>query len=193
MLGEELLKTSGHFHPPTPCALHVSYPEAYEVIHGTVWFLLQKVEKATDIYAPVGKVRITDVILAEVRAGERVIMPPNYGHVMVNPTDGIVVTADWVCDDFSSYYGPYEAHQGAAVYVLPGKTGGDPEVVPNERYGDVPACRRARPRQEIPELGVAPDLALFCAFYAAPEKFRSLRQPHVAGDALAVEQLFDFE
>ncbi|MFQ5811089.1 MAG: glucose-6-phosphate isomerase family protein, partial [Armatimonadota bacterium] len=190
-LGDELLKTSGHFHPPTPGAPQLSFPETYECVRGTALFLMQKVANASDIYAPAGQVRIVDVILAEVHAGERVIMPPNYGHVMINPTHAVTVTSDWVCGDFDSYYEPYEAHRGAAYYVLPGSDGGV-ELTPNEAYGDVPECRRARPKQDIPELGLRPDTPLFAAFYAAPDKFGYLCEPGTAAEALAAENLFDF-
>jgi glucose-6-phosphate isomerase len=191
MLADELPKTFGHFHPPTPGAPRLSFPEAYECICGTVLFLMQRVANASDIYAPAGELRVVDVILAEVRAGERVVMPPNYGHVMINPTDAVTLTSNWVCRDFNSYYEPYEAHGGAAYYVLPGSGGG--KLVPNEAYGDVPQCRRARPKQDTPELGLQPDVPLFTAFHAAPDRFRYLAEPHTAGDALAVERLFDFE
>ena len=192
-LGDELLKTSGHFHPPTPGAPQFSFPEAYECIHGTALFLMQKVANASDIYAPCGEVHLVDVILAEVRAGERVIMPPNYGHVMINPTDAVTVTSDWVCGDFSSYYAPYEAHRGAAYYILAAGGQQRPRLVANEAYGDLPECRRARPRQDVPELGLQPGLPLFSAFYAGPERFRYLREPDTAPDALEAESLFDFE
>ncbi len=192
-LGNELMKTSGHFHPPTKSAPHFSFPETYECIHGTALFLMQKVANASDIYAPCGEVRLVDVILAEVRAGERVIMPPNYGHVMINPTDGVTVTSDWVCGDFSSYYAPYEAHRGAAYYVLTADGQERPKLVANEAYGDLPQCRRARPRQDVPELGLQQGLPLFAAFYASPERFRYLREPDTARDALEAESLFDFE
>ncbi len=193
MLGEELLKTSGHFHPPTPGAPQLSFPEAYEVMHGKVLFLMQKVANASDIHAPAADLRIADVILAEVHAGERIVMPPNYGHVMINPTQQVIVTSDWVCSDFSSYYAPYEAHRGAAYYVLPGGDSGELKLVPNSAYGDVPECRRARPKQEMPAIGLEPDVPLFSAFHSAPARFRYLCEPHIVGDALAVEQLFDFQ
>ena len=66
----EYVKTKGHHHPPGPGG--VPYPEIYEVLRGEAHYLLQT--RAAD-----------DVRLVRAAAGDRVLVPPGYGHVTINP------------------------------------------------------------------------------------------------------------
>lgn len=107
MLGDEYIKTSGHYHPVKP-GTGVEYPELYYVVSGQATYLMQKHEKDGTI---------SDVILARVPAGEAIIMPPFYGHVTINELDETLVMANWVEASFSSVYGDYEEKRGASHYV----------------------------------------------------------------------------
>ena len=72
------------------------------------------------------------VRLVEVREGEAIMVPPGYGHVMVNLGDEELITFNYVSELFKSEYGPYKEKRGAAVYVV--RKGEEIEVVPNPRY-----------------------------------------------------------
>ena len=53
------------------------------------------------------------------RAGDLVIIPPEYGHVSINPSrDTTLVMANIVSTAFESEYGEYEKYHGAAYYVM---------------------------------------------------------------------------
>ncbi len=176
-LGEEWFKTSGHYHPPVLEAPGISYPEVYEVVCGKCLFLLQSLESAGDVLKPPSEAPVKDVILLEVHKGERAVMPPNYGHVMINHRpDSVVVTSNWVSSRFSSLYGPYELCQGGAYYVL--RDGDGLRVEPNRRYGKLPECvRLGRPKQDLPGLGLDPDTPLFKSFYARPDRWQYVSRP----------------
>ena len=118
MLGEEFIKTSGHFHPKI-WGSDLSYPELYFVVNGQASYLMQKEGGS-------------EVILARVLAGEAVLMTPNFGHVTVNEGSEAVVMANWVSLEFNSEYGEYETKQGGAYYLI--SENGETKFVKNEKY-----------------------------------------------------------
>ena len=138
MLGDEYVKTAGHYHPPVP-GHDVSYAELYQVLEGEATYLLQKVEGD----------RTVDVIVCEAKAGDLALVPPGYGHITINTSDKRLKMANWVCRDFSSLYEPIKKLFGGAYYLL---TGGFEK---NPDYGEVPDIRFIKP-MDYPEAG------LFC-------------------------------
>jgi len=103
MLGVEYVKTAGHFHPNFPNS-SISYPEIYEVLEGSATYLMQKDDNS-------------DVYVVEAVAGDKVIIPPNYGHITINRAKERLVMGNWVCSDFSSIYGPIK-EKGGGLYFL---------------------------------------------------------------------------
>jgi len=137
MLGKEYIKTSGHYHPTKP-GTEVEYPELYFVVHGQATYLMQKHDQNG---------AISDVIVARVRAGEAIMMPPFYGHVTINETSDTLVMANWVEANFASVYGDYELKIGGAYYVktknLKPKTQNNYIYEVNPNYGEVAEIREA--------------------------------------------------
>jgi glucose-6-phosphate isomerase len=100
----ELVKTKGHYHPKNPAG--IGYPEIYEVIEGQVHYLLQS--RTLD-----------DVVMISANAGDLVIIPPEYGHIAINPSSDTTLTmANIVSTAFQSEYGEYEKYHGAAYYEM---------------------------------------------------------------------------
>ncbi|WML67388.1 MAG: Glucose-6-phosphate isomerase [Methanoregula sp. SKADARSKE-2] len=118
----EWVKTKGHYHPKNPAG--VGYPEIYEVLEGEAHYLLQSR-------------RLEDVVLIKARAGDVVVIPPEYGHISINPTpDKTLAMANIVSTAFGSEYGEYEALHGAAYYEMCSG-----RMQKNEHYPDVPPVR----------------------------------------------------
>ena len=59
-------------------------------------------------------VSVDEVILVKTTRGDKVIVPPNYGHVTNNPSEKTLRMANWVCRSFESLYEPYTQHHGGA-------------------------------------------------------------------------------
>ena len=128
MLGVEYVKTAGHYHPcieGTTC----TYPEVYEVLKGTAHYLLQRCEGG----------RIADVVMVEAAEGDKAIIPPNYGHVTINPSNQELWMSNWVSRDFSSLYEPYKKCGGAAYFELVDG------LVRNGRCNHIPDIRFLKP------------------------------------------------
>lgn len=164
-LGAEYVKTFGHYHPLAP-GQALAYPEVYEVLAGRGHFLLQEPAPAAG-----GGWRVSDAVLVEAGPGEKVVIPPGYGHVTINPGEGWLVIGNLVAIAFQALYEPFREARGAAYYELAGEG-----FRPNPRYGPVPPLRRLPP-SVAPALGVRPGVPLYRAFLDGPERFRFLRDP----------------
>lgn len=158
VMGKELVKTKGHYHPE--CAPGITYPEIYEVVEGRAHFLLQKSEGD----------KIVDAVLVEAKKGDKLVIPPNYGHVTINPGPNTLKLANWVSRAFSSLYDEYVKKRGAAYYELV-----DGTLTPNPHYGDVPQLRRLK-AVEIPELGIERARDLY-SLIKNPERLAFLNRP----------------
>lgn len=135
-MGREFVKTKGHYHPEAYSGL--SYPEIYEVLEGEAHYLLQK--KSSE--------GLEDAVLIKAKEGEKALIPPNYGHITINPSKEVLKMANWVNRSFDSIYKDILERKGGAYYEL---TSG--EFIKNNNYKEIPELREADPT-EIPELGI---------------------------------------
>lgn len=102
----EYIKTKGHYHPENEQG--VAYPEVYEVLQGEGHFLLQRLD-------------LSEIVCISATAGKKVMIPPGYGHVTINPSPlKTLVMANLVSSEFESIYSPYEEKCGAAYYEMIG-------------------------------------------------------------------------
>lgn len=169
--GREYMKTSGHYHPVIPGG-DIAWPEVYEIVEGKALYILQKVN---DINLDPDEVVVEDMIIVEGVAGDKVIMPPDYGHVTINTLPQPMVMSNWVSSRFSSVYGKVEAARGFAYYYLHGD--GNPRWVKNPAYTKpLPPLRQAIVK-EVPALGLTRDVPLYDALLPDPDKFLWLNDP----------------
>ncbi|HDS46140.1 MAG TPA: glucose-6-phosphate isomerase [Methanomicrobia archaeon] len=167
-LGLEFVKTAGHYHPCVPGS-KLTYPEIYEVLEGEAHYLLQKREMAES-----GGEAITDVMVIQARRGDKVIIPPNYGHVTINPSKTTLKMANWVARSFSSIYEPYKERGGAAYFELTSR-----KFVRNDRYEAVPAIRFLRPAATwLEEVGLSTVIPMY-ELLREPAKLEFLLKPEV--------------
>ena len=164
-LGAEFVKTAGHYHPLLPGS-QMTYPEMYEVLEGEAHYLLQRREEER------GTEKITDVIVVKAKEGDKVIIPPNYGHVTINPSETTLKMANWVARTFSSIYEPIRVKGGAAYFEL---TNG--EYIKNEKYGAVPDIRFLKPEDTwIKQIKLNNEVAMY-ELLREPEKLQFLINP----------------
>ncbi len=130
MLGKEFVKTKGHYHLG-------NYPEIYTVLEGEAIYLMQK--KITDE-------TIEDVYAVHAKKGDVVVIPPNYGHITINPSANQELTmANWVASACKSDYAPFEKLVGGCwLYTTEG-------WIKNENYSQVPPLRNEEPIKEVPK------------------------------------------
>ena len=133
LIGPEYVKTAGHYNPAAP-GTDETYPEVYEVVQGQAHFLLQ--------YLDPDMGSVEEVALFEAGPGDKVIVPPYRGVVIINPANETLVTANWVADGFSSLYEPYAKLNGAIYYEV--RVQGVSTFIANPHYDYVPQLQRRR-------------------------------------------------
>ena len=107
MLSKEFNKTAGHYH--CEAADGISYPEIYEVLSGEACYLMQHSIEDNSI---------KDTYFVHAVAGDKVIIPPNYGHFTINAGDKDLAMANWVCLDCVSDYSEVKEKQGACYFAV---------------------------------------------------------------------------
>ncbi len=107
MLGIEFVKTAGHYHPKVP-GTEMTYPEIYEVLSGEAYYVMQKPDNDG----------ITDVIMVKAQPGDKVLIPPGYGHLTINASNKVLKMANWVATDFESIYLPIKEKGGGGYFFL---------------------------------------------------------------------------
>lgn len=157
ILCKEYVKTKGHYHPKNPAG--IGYPEVYEVLEGMAHYLLQNRT-------------LNDLILVPAVRGEKVIIPPDYGHVTINHGSETLVMANIVSTEFSSEYDEYERYHGAAYYELEGGF-----IIKNPHYPEIEPLRNI-PRQRATDLLPAGSLSTMIGdnslnFLNKPEEYGS--------------------
>jgi glucose-6-phosphate isomerase, archaeal len=166
-MGLEFVKTYGHYHPCVNATATYTYPEVYEVLEGEAHYMLQR---------PNNKYSVDDILLVKATKGDKVIVPPNYGHVTINPTEKTLTMANWVCRSFESLYEPYkELHGGAYYELINGR------LLRNQAYRVVPEIRIAYP-VEVPNQGLVKQKSMYelieephlLEFLMAPERHTAL-------------------
>ena len=168
-MGLEFVKTYGHYHPCVNASSRYTYPEVYEVLDGEAHYMLQR---AKNEYS------VDEVLLVKATKGDKVVVPPNYGHVTINSSEKTLTMANWVCRSFESLYEPYTQLHGGAYYELI-----NGRLLRNQAYHAVPEIRVVYPA-EAPNQGLVKQKPMYelieephlLEFLTAPERHTALFQ-----------------
>ena len=168
--GEEYKKTAGHFHCQVP-GKEMSYPEYYQVIKGTAVFVMQKVrDEHTE-----GTMVVEDCLVAEVKAGQAIVIPPNYGHCTVNVSDETMVFVNLVADESHNDYAGVKRSVGMCCYVKKAPGGGY-RLEKNPLYNFACEPKLVTPvDNEV--LGIKDQEPVYTLYLQTPEKFDYLTSP----------------
>ncbi|MDP1853430.1 MAG: glucose-6-phosphate isomerase family protein [Candidatus Omnitrophota bacterium] len=162
LVGKEFVKTAGHYHLN-------SYPELYEVLWGEAFCLLQRPDK--DDFT-----KIEDVMLVKVKAKEKIVIPPYYGHILINPlSEAPLVVANWVSSESSSDYTLYRKAKGAAYFIV--NNDGEINLIKNDFFKELPEARTARPVLPLKQFGLFFDKPIYSILDECVEKLDFLKYP----------------
>lgn len=167
LLGREFNKTVGHYHPLVPGTL-LTYPEIYEVLYGEAYYLLQKVSFLD------GKQYLERAVVVIAQPGEKVIIPPGWGHITINPDDEEpLLMANITADGFKSIYEPMKEANGGAFFLL-----SDGYWEENGRYDGIDRFKmdiiRATP---LDQEGIFLAEPLYALAVKSPQTFKFLNEP----------------
>ena len=133
-LGAECPRTYGHYHSAGPGG--VTYAEIYEVLQGTMHLLIQRTERDA----------VAEVRLIEGHPGDKVVVPPSHGHVLINPGDVLLATGNLISRRCGADYEIWRRRRGGAYYELK-KSG----FVKNPIYGNVAEMKPEPCRSRFPK------------------------------------------
>jgi glucose-6-phosphate isomerase len=160
-VGPEFIKTAGHYHGYVPNN-NLTYPEVYEVIDGKAEYLVQtKPDADSNI----------DVVVVRAEKGDKVVIPPGYGHVSINPGVECLVSSNLQKRDLpaTADYETFKVNNGGALYRS------QEGFQKNYNY-NFENYRIVRPREKA-EWGLTKDKPLYTSFIESPEKFKFLTEP----------------
>jgi glucose-6-phosphate isomerase len=170
LIGKEFVKTIGHYHKD-------SSSEVYEVLCGEAFFLFQKINlngRADEIY------------LIKAETGQKIVIPPGYGHITINPGSDYLIVSDMSSVDMRPDYDFFKNFRGAGYYIV--ESGA---AVKNKNYSSVGELKIGRPK-EIPELKISFSKPLYESFAENPENFDFIRNSEKYEKILTPENLFEF-
>jgi glucose-6-phosphate isomerase len=161
-MNREYIKTVGHVHPARATKAG-SFPEYYEVLSGEAIYLLQR-ELTEGI----------EVLAIQAHTGDKVYIPPDFGHVTINPGREPLVMANLIEGNFSSLYGPLREKHGAPFYYV--DLNGQGYFVKNPYYRE-PVTLKELNAAALPHPVTAVDAAkpLYEAMLTSPDSFDFLK------------------
>lgn len=170
-LGREFMKTAGHYHPG-------DFGELYEVLFGRCFCLLQRPN-------PSDPRIIQEVIFVEAVAGQKIVIPPGFGHILINPGLDYLITSNWVSSRFESSYELYRKAEGAAYFVTLAKW--LPKITPyleirtaiikNAYFKEVANINFVRPAKEIKAFGLIENSPMYNIINYNPKALDFLNRP----------------
>ncbi len=128
----EFAKTAGH--------CHLSYPEVYEVLIGRAYFLIQSFISDNDFK------NIKSAYLIEAGPGEKFVVPPGFGHNIINVYSEPLLTANLVSEKSGHDYASYKNNHGACYYFLDNDNQID--IIKNSNYDSVPEIKKIRAKKD---------------------------------------------
>jgi len=160
-IGDEFIKTAGHYHSYVPDT-DLTYPEVYEVIDGQIEYLIQTRPDAD------GNV---DAVIITAELGDKVIIPPNYGHISINVGPNIAVESNLQLRDLpaNADYETFRIFSGGDLF----REGKGWENNPQYK---IRSLKKVRPKEK-PIWGLEKNKPLYPSFIESPEKFYFLTRP----------------
>ncbi len=116
ILGKEFVKTKGHKHNPH---------EIYIVLEGEAIFLAQKTKNKT----------VEDVFAIKAKKNNTIIIPSNYSHITINPSNQELKLGNYIDKDCKNDYTPIKKMKGACYFYT--KSG----WIKNKNYKKIPELK----------------------------------------------------
>ncbi|MBZ4687370.1 MAG: glucose-6-phosphate isomerase, archaeal [Clostridia bacterium] len=163
-IGREYIKTLGHFHPKKNNGTD-TYSEYYQVLLGEALFLLQKNNLSGEV---------EEITVVEAKKGDKVFIPPDYGHLAINPSEDFLVLANLASTESEEIFEPFQLKHGAAFYYIEGENGkGDWVKNPNYKTS-VGLKMKGAPNLEQP-VQMVREKGLYESFLEKPQEFNMLK------------------
>lgn len=169
-LGREPVRSQGHVHAVAPhCGW--STPEVFEIWEGrAVVYAQERMEDDPGC-----------CVAVEASVGEQVVVPPGWGHYVVNADPAARMVFGALCDrQYGFEYHGVRARGGMAWFPIFGEDGAI-RWERNARYG-VGAAMEVRGARSYPELGLRGDRPLYGQFVQDARTVQWVSEPGLVGE-----------
>jgi glucose-6-phosphate isomerase len=178
LAGIEFMKTYGHYHEILD-GTNTPAPEVIEILHGNAILILQKPHKITedkkrsinDMY-DFGD--ITDVHIFKLKTGDAFVIPPHYGHIIVNQKPTVLVFSSLISARAKSIYNGIFNYKGGAYYVI--KKNAKQVLVQNPHYKHVPKIKKVK-KWAYNNIINNKKVPTYSHFISNPEKYSWINNP----------------
>jgi len=172
-IGEEPIHTVGHFHIHDKAGY--AYPEIYQVLSGNALFILQSENRSS-------------FHVIEASSGKKVIIPPGFGHITLNPSiSEPLIVANIFTDSANSDYSLFREHHGA--FYHPHRNNGLIQFAPNPSYDTHPSLKYHKQLKPLP-FGICQGSSLYQEATDKITSFEFLNAPERFLDNLSCDALF---
>ncbi len=145
LAGIEFMKTYGHYHSLINSEFNTA-PEVIEILHGNGLILLQKPRKIKDKAKNIEDIYdfsfIDNVYIYKVSKGDTFIVPPGYGHIIINQKPSVLIFSSLISSKAQSLYKNLFKYKGGAYYVI--KKNAKQVFVQNPNYKNVPKLQKKK-------------------------------------------------
>ncbi len=164
-IGQERLRSQGHIHSEKR-GVGLRYSEVYDFWTGRGFVYLQK-EPTPEV---------TRAYLVRVEAGDKVVIPFGWVHLVVTLGEDVLSFGAWCARDNTLEYAELRALGGPAHFVQ-----ADGSVITNPRYRSVPQVAYAT-AADFPDLGIPQDKPIYTSWLESPDLFAFMANPEIIGD-----------
>lgn len=119
--------------------------------------------------------KVEAFISVDAKPGDKVVIPPHFGHVTVNIGDEPLIMSNWVATGFDSEYQDVEAMKGMAYYAIE-SADGKPAFVFNNNYQYVTTLGCIE-TTDYPEFGLYKGKPMYNLIEEDPERLEFLVKP----------------
>jgi glucose-6-phosphate isomerase, archaeal len=151
-IGQEYVKTLGHIHLPERVS-GIDHPEICEVLAGRAHFFFMRLN-------PDGK-SAERAFYVELTTGQKIIIPPGYEHLTINPGPGPMLFSDVVARAVGGNYERMKAARGAVYLEV--ERDQKSAFIPNPHYHSHPTLTQVYPK-EFPQIGLVSAEPLYTTF-----------------------------
>ncbi|OHA02318.1 MAG: hypothetical protein A3H71_01610 [Candidatus Sungbacteria bacterium RIFCSPLOWO2_02_FULL_48_13b] len=175
---EEFFRTAGHYHKRDSAGAKL--PEVYEVISGEAQWLIQRY---TDDPA-----NIEEIYLIEGTPGDKVCIPPGFGHITINVAPGVLVISNIIAKSCEYDYAPFQYLKGGGFRLLASTYPDMVEIERNGNYQSVPSLSKLKPRKDWYNGYFE---TLYSVLASNPERFKFLTEPETYNpDFFSIKKLY---
>ena len=179
LAGIEFMKTYGHYHDLLNSKRNTA-PEVIEILYGQALILLQKPKMVSSKYALGQSLEsmcdfshIEEFTYFKLNKGDVFVIPPGYGHILINQKPGALIFSSLISSRAKSLYKSIFDFRGGAYYII--KKNAKQVFVQNPNYKNVPKVKKQR-KWAYSNLVDKKD-PIYLSFVNDPKKYHWLNNP----------------